>query len=308
MKTIKSILVTFTAPMPNHMANGGEKLLGNASSIKKRNDGRVYISGQMQRHALFSAMDRLNQDDPHRGETYVANGDGTSSQVEKDLRADMGGFLHPSKNSYSGRRVAPLSATPAVAKDESNITRDLLIRIKTGEGESSREQALATREMSDEDMMLMNFFLDVSMLSTSARYRYENQFHVATEYVKHVPEMERKRRVRLFLEASRSLTDYANQARNAVSAEPQDVLIVFDTKMSRKAARYFEMTSEQQTKLLDELDKRGTKYFLGSDLAGDTSANEAYEAALAELEESNLYDLAGGDQDVLSFEETFSND
>lgn len=57
---IKGILVTALAPFENHIANGGEKLLGNASSIKRRPDGRVYVSGQMQRHVLFSAIDRLN--------------------------------------------------------------------------------------------------------------------------------------------------------------------------------------------------------------------------------------------------------
>ena len=32
---IKGILVTALAPFENHIANGGEKLLGNASSIKR---------------------------------------------------------------------------------------------------------------------------------------------------------------------------------------------------------------------------------------------------------------------------------
>lgn len=33
---IKGILVSSLAPFENHMANNGEKLLGNASSIKRR--------------------------------------------------------------------------------------------------------------------------------------------------------------------------------------------------------------------------------------------------------------------------------
>ena len=41
-KPIKSILVTGVAPMENHAANRGEKLLGNASSVKRRPDGRVF--------------------------------------------------------------------------------------------------------------------------------------------------------------------------------------------------------------------------------------------------------------------------
>ena len=33
---IKGILVSLLAPFEDHIANGGEKLLGNASSIKRR--------------------------------------------------------------------------------------------------------------------------------------------------------------------------------------------------------------------------------------------------------------------------------
>ncbi|HLA63584.1 MAG TPA: hypothetical protein VK610_04105, partial [Rhodothermales bacterium] len=112
--TIKSITVTLLAPMSDHAANRGEKLLGNASSIKRRPDGRVYVSGQMQRHALFSALDRLNADDPGRGTTFVANGDAPTTDIATDLRSDLGGFLDTQKGDYSGRRTAPLTATPAV--------------------------------------------------------------------------------------------------------------------------------------------------------------------------------------------------
>jgi CRISPR-associated protein Cst2 len=101
---IKGILVTLLAPMSDHIANGGEKILGNASSIKRRPDGRVYISGQMQRHALFSALDRLNADDEQKADTYVSNGDGVTNVVERDLRADLGGFLQTEKVTRAGAR------------------------------------------------------------------------------------------------------------------------------------------------------------------------------------------------------------
>lgn len=71
--------------------------MGNASSIKRRPDGRVYISGQMQRHVLFSAIDRLNNADDAKGDTFVSNGDGITYEVDRDLRADMGGFMHAEK-------------------------------------------------------------------------------------------------------------------------------------------------------------------------------------------------------------------
>ena len=279
---IKGILVTSVAPMSNHIANGGEKVLGNASSIKRRPDGRVYISGQMQRQALFSAIDRLNLTDENRGSTYVANGDGITTVIENDLRADLGGFLQTSKESYSGRRTAPISATPAVAINESETGRDLLIRLKVQgqKGDGSREQALATREYSQEDAMLMNFFIDAGTVGIRKKYTYQNELHLGTYYVKHISADERLRRVRLALEATGCLTDYAQQARNATSGEPQRVLIVFDTRLSRKAARYFKAESTERANILKELAARGATYFLGDDTAADgDSVFEAYRKA-----------------------------
>lgn len=283
------------APMSDHIANAGEKLLGNASSIKRRPDGRVYISGQMQRHALFSALDRLNADDESRGQTYVSNGDGVTNVVETDLRADLGGFLQTSKETYSGRRTAPISATPAVALESSSIGRDLLIRLKMEAEGDSRSQAVATREFSQDDMMLMSFFVDVSAVGIRKRFSYVEQLHVNTEYVRHISEEERKRRIRLALEATATLTDYANQARNATSGEPQQVLLVFDTRLSRKASRYFKASAIERQNILAELTSRKAVYFLGDDTAenGDSTA-VAYQKAQDFLASNSLYDPAPG--------------
>lgn len=305
MENIKGILVSIIAPMENHIANGGEKLLGNAGSIKKRNDGRVYISGQMQRHVLFSAINRLNTGDANSGNTYVSNGDGIGNAIEVDLRADMGGFMHPLAGSYSGRRTAPLTVTPAVAMEESRITRDLLVRLKIDGATDAKEQALATKEQSDSDIMIMNFFLDITNLSISKKFTYQNGFHVQTEYVKHVIDTERKRRVKLFLEATRSMTDYANEARNAATGEPQKVLIVFDTKMSRKACRYFEANENEQKNIIAELKERNAFLSLGDDITKENSVRNAYKAALDELEKSTLFNPAGGDDTVKTFAEAF---
>lgn len=323
---IKGILVTALAPFENHIANGGEKLLGNASSIKRRPDGRVYVSGQMQRHVLFSAIDRINSADTAKGETFVSNGDGISNLIEKDLRADMGGFMHPSKGDYSGRRTAPLSVTPAVAINESEVGRDLLIRIKNNikgehvysdgyiirnddEAEEGGEnkQALATKEFSEYDLMHMNFFLDISALSISKAFKYQKSFNLGTQYFKHASDPERKRRARLYLEATKSMNDYASQARNAVSGEPQKVLIVFDTVLSRKASRYFVAGDLEQKNILAELDARGAIYFVGDDTT-EKSVYKAYEEALSFLKANELYDPAGKDTKVVTFEEAFGGE
>lgn len=306
---IKGILVSVLAPFDNHMANGGEKLLGNASSIKRRPDGRVYVSGQMQRHVLFSAIDRLNQADEDRGQTFVSNGDGISNQIENDLRADMGGFMHPSKGDYSGRRTAPISVTPAVAMKQSEVGRDLLVRLKMDGSDNSSDQALATKEFSQHDIMHMNFFLDVSALSVSKVFKYEGGFNISSSYIKHATDAERLRRARLFLEATKSMNDYANQARNAVSGEPQEVLIVFDTVLSRKASRYFVADANERANILQELNDRKAMYFIGDDKGDkDHSVNKAYQDALAFLlnsDENSLSNPAGSDDEVKTFAVAF---
>lgn len=327
---IKGILVSALAPFENHIANGGEKLLGNASSIKRRPDGKVYVSGQMQRHVLFSAMDRINETDSEKGETFISNGDGVSNLIEKDLRADMGGFMHPSKGDYSGRRTAPLSVTPAVAMKSSEVGRDLLIRIQANvkgdkaysdgyiirDADSSKEasnvsdqkQALATKEFSESDLMDMNFFLDISSLGISKAFKYERSFNLGKKYFKHTTEVERVRRARLFLEATKSMNDYANQARNAVSGEPQEVLIVFDTMLSRKASRYFKADHIERKNLLAELNDRKARYFIGDD-KGEISVFQAYKSAIEFLnnKDNKLYDPSD-DANPVNFSEAFGRD
>ena len=294
MNDIKGISVTTLAKMDNHIANGGEKLLGNASSIKRRPDGRVYISGQMQRQALLSAIERLNLESSDRGDTYVSNGDGTTNVIEKDLRADLGGFMHPSQGDYSGRRTAPVSASMAVSLEESDVGRDLLIRLKQDpDSDAEQKQALATNEYSQSDTMQMSFHLDASALSVSKGFKYKDERHVETNYVKHVNNDERIRRAKLFLEGTRYLTDYANQARNATTGEPQKVLIILDNRLSRKGARYFEMTDIEKKNFIKELEARGAEYFIGDDTTEDgLTVFEAYEQASESLD--SLVDPTNG--------------
>ncbi len=288
---IKSILVTAVAPFTDHAANRGEKLLGNASSIKRRPDGRVYVSGQMQRHALFSAVDRLNRSDEGAGDTFVANGDAPTTKIDTDLRSDLGGFLDTNKGDYSGRRTAPISATPAVALRESEVGRDLLVRLKMDSDSDGKKQALATNEYSQHDEMVMNFSLDVGAVGTVREYTYEDTAHVATSFRHAIDEVEHARRCRLFLEATGSITDYANQARNAVSGEPNRVLIVLDPKHSRKAVRYWkdETTEQERENILAELRDRGALVFVGDDRNGETPVYQAYKQALEAFERNDLY-------------------
>ena len=70
---------------------------------------------------------------------------------------------------------------------------------------------------------------------------------------------------------------------------------MFDPKMSRKAARYFEpeTTEAERTHLLRELEARDALVFHGDDTTADgPSVYDAYESALEALAEHDLYDPA----------------
>jgi CRISPR-associated protein Cst2 len=137
-------------------------------------------------------------------------------------------------------------------------------------------------------------------------FSYKDTFHFGSSYIKHIKDVERKRRSQLYIEATRTMNDYANQARNAVSGEPQQVLIVFDTKMSRKASRYFVATENERANILDELKERNAEYFIGDDTVKNDnkeslSVNGAYKKALEFLNANDLYNPAGNDSEVKTF-------
>ena len=290
-KPIVGILVSLVAPFENHIANGGEILLGNASSIKRRPDGKVYVSGQMQRHVFFSALKRLNDLDQNKGDTFVSNADGITNDITHDLRADLGGYMHTSEGQNSERRTGALSVTVAVAKNESKVKNDLLNRVAI---QPNLNPALATKEFSQHDDMIMNFYLDLNSLSITEEPKYEGGWNVRVGYNNHnVNDDERKRRARLFLQATALMNDYANQSRNAVCGEPEKVIIVFDTIASRKACRYLLASPQVQKNIMEELDGRGAKLFLGDDETED-SVYKAYKEAISFLEGKNtlLYNPA----------------
>lgn len=283
---IVGILVSLVAPFENHIANGGEKLLGNASSIKRRPDGKVYVSGQMQRHVFFSALKRLNDLDQDKGDTFVSNADGITNDITHDLRADLGGYMHTSEGQNSERRTGALSVTVAVAKEESKVKNDLLNRVATN---PELDPTLATKEFSQHDDMIMNFYLDMNSLSITEEPVYEEGWNVRVGYNNHnVNDDERKRRARLFLQATALMNDYANQARNAVCGEPEKVIIVFDTIASRKASRYLLASEKVQKNIEEELTARSATIYKGDDTT-EKSVYQAYKDAFEFLKKAELY-------------------
>ena len=72
-------------------------------------------------------------------------------------------------------------------------------------------------------------------------------------------------------------------------------MIVFDSKLSRKAARYFTTENDvERANILAGLTARGATYFIGDDTAGEMSVEEAYRKAFEFLAKNDniLYDPA----------------
>ena len=76
--------------------------------------------------------------------------------------------------------------------------------------ESNKKQAIAHNEFSEKDEMIMNFHLDIGAVGAVKTFTYEGEAHVATNYERKIDDAEHARRVRLFLDATRSMVDYAN--------------------------------------------------------------------------------------------------
>lgn len=308
MDPIKNILVATESKMDMHRANSGENALGNVTSIKKRPDGRVYISGQMQRHAFFEAMRKLDESEENEleadEETQVSPGSTTPPDVRTDLRADLGGFLQTSLSGDEARRTAPMSAAPAVAAKKSDTLKDLLLRFDM----EGNEPDPVNMETSQSDLMRAAYSLDCTALSTTTHFDLDTLedgdrgLCTGTRTVAHVPAEERLRRARLFLQSTRFVNAHASQARNMTSLEPEGAFIALDTRISRKAARFFDMSGDEQDAVIEEIESRGGETFVGADDSG-TTVMDAYESAQSRLGERGIHQK---DWDVVGYREAYS--
>lgn len=290
---IKSITICSRSHFDNHRANGGDKRLGNESTVKKLNDGRCYISGQKVRFSMVSSMRDLN----NRSDYFFSNGDGISTSIENDIRADLFGFMNTQgQGTFSLKRVSPVSVTPAIAEKPSSTNRDLLIRIQNNkEAAENKRQALVHADFSESDDFVFNFHLEVGKVGTVEDYEYDdNNQHLETSYDQVISDEEKRRRIQLFINSTRYLVNFASQSRNAVSAEPFEVFISFDTVNSRKAIHYFsnkfrdEQLSQFRKNLVREIGNRGGKHFYGNDFE-EHSVGDAYEQALEFATEMKMY-------------------
>lgn len=295
---IKSIVITPRFKMHNHAVNGSINPNGNTSSIKRLSDGRAYFSGQMAKHVLFSSIAELNQQDPENPGTYVGNGDGVNYDITKDLRGDLGGFLRPVAGIGSVPRKAVIDATLFVADKPSQVSTDLLVRLSNrinkskGKDSEGNSQAIANSNFSESDLFQGSFSFDLGKLSyvKTPEYKAKEDFIVGYKVISAVDDKERARRAKLFIKACGNLTDFAKQGRFATASEPTQIFISLDTKYSRYAAQYFDLDENEQKELINIINQRGGKVFVGNT---PSECQKAIQMAVEEINADSIYKEEG---------------
>ena len=323
-KPIRELVVAMLVPMDHAAPNNGEKPFGNQTSVKMDPLGRPYVSGQSLRSVIANAMRNLMASDPRWADYFMPNGDGTSGDILRDVRADAFGVLLLPAKEYPIRRMSPLSATPLVSVRPVELGRDLTVRfnqnptneVKSTKVEKERDRRAAaaaagpddpevaeTTKKQDQAFLIREYVpymdlggsvsVDLSRLGVTERFTYGGNLHLDTEYVKSYDDAHRLMRALLILEGVFSMTDFANSARNAVSGEPQKVLIVLDPMHRRKVARYFQTDNlVERERFLIEVEARGGRYFLGDDTdANAPSVFQAYTQAVECLSASEIFSL-----------------
>ena len=286
-KQLKSIIVTYKSPFELHIANGGEKAAGNMSTVKKTDNGRVYISGQKQKYLFFRSLDEINKTEGSPNDTYVSNGNAVFTDIQKNLRADFGGYMIPKGEAYLGKRVAPVSATFCVATAASKTFNDLLVRLNDMDMKGIMP---ANKEVSEYDEMHGSFHLNVDSLGVKYYDNVDKNMNVGKVYKAFYSEEEKLRRIKMFIKASTCLTGYSNSARNMVSGEPSEVIIAFMPNHSNKISRYYSehTTDTERDAILKQVIQMGGVVFRGCDNE-EVTVYDCVELALAEIENWNIW-------------------
>lgn len=258
-KQLKAVVVTLLLRLRGHRANNSGKIAGNITAIKKTPEGSFYMSGQKAADAYMSAIADLNDNENVR----VANADGTPMTLDTDLRSDLRGYMQPKGSPYE-RRTHILSSAMAISIDGPSKTWfDLATRKKMHSG--GADQAILSREVSLEDVVSCSFALDMDKIGIVPTYEYKNGTHVSTKNINFVTSEERLRRIKLVIEAAKSMSELAGGNDGMVNLHPIAVAIAFMPTRSRRLAGYWEMNDALQMMTKEELEADGAVVFVGDD-------------------------------------------
>jgi len=280
MKKVKNINVCAQYEFEAHNVNGNEE------NAPKNVNGRNYVSGQKARYMLIETI----KEEDSQNRNKISTSDGVTSNIAEDLRSDLIGYMNTDGGSYATKRTSVVKVSFALAEKVSDFFEDLFVRFKTNPNSEDvhTEQRINNKTYSESDIVNFNYALDCTQLSTSEYFTYDDNKFVERFYIKHVDEVERKKRALLFLKGTSYLVGLANQSRNAVDNVPKKVFICFDDRLTFK--KYFQWSEIEQKEIISYLESKKIPYFIGGE--GYMTVTDAFEKAYAKLDELELEDYS----------------
>jgi len=259
---LKHLNVTFTMKMENHMANCGEKFIGNEITLKKDGNGDNYISGQQSKRFLKdSILDSLQNNLPNCKNTTSDSRicpDNLNDSIENDVRANLFGMMQPEDNL---KRFAVIKTTNSKALIPSNNYNDLLLRFST----QDQNHSIVNREIGDD---FFNFKWDVDCTricaeDVNATNLIDDYLEITTE-VKMLTDVETKKKwIESILKGLENFCPGANQSRNLAPAYKNDFFVVFNQLYhDNKYLIFFELSLEKKISMLEYLKCEGINYIL----------------------------------------------
>jgi CRISPR-associated protein Cst2 len=245
VNTTKAISIVWLSKADLCNINGGEGGGGNIAELKTYDGGRKpYASGQSVRHALREAIQREYPNE------FQSTPEFPSGDVENDWLSDLFGYLDPKAGEGFDRRWSPVKVTPALGQTTSEIITDLLLRMSikdkaSDEGKTAtKDQRLAYVQLA-ETIFRTGLSIDVANVgrvvvpevSKEKQNGKDVQVFKGYSEKKQIGDTERQKRVVAVIEAVGRLSDFAKQARNAVSLSPDVVLIALLPVYSQRGLR-----------------------------------------------------------------------
>lgn len=239
----KCVTLTWLSKVDLSNINSGEGGGGNIVELKTYRAGkRPYASGQSVRHALREALERGNPD------CFKSTPEAPSCDIKNDWLCDLFGYLSPRKGEGSNRRWSPIKCTPALGQLDSEIITDLLLRMSDLEkdaGKAALDQRLAYVQLTD-NIFRTGLVLDIFAIGRRLVVEGNKDKKEITrrEYVSEIEDAERLKRVRAVLMALGQMSDFAKQARNAVSFAPDIFFAAVLPNYTQRGLRVLEVNGE----------------------------------------------------------------
>ena len=270
MTNLKGITMVWLSKTDLSNLNAGEGGGGNVTELKTYDNGRKpYASGQSVRHALREAIERNNPG------VFLCTPESPCGDIQNCWLCDLFGYLNPKLGEGFDRRWSSIKATPALGQIANDIVTDLLIRMSDREKsdeKQTRDQRIAYVQMMS-NVYRTGLSLDVANIGVVIRAKYEgkgkDQAFGGWETVTDIKTEERRHRAIAVLEAIGGITDFAKQARNAVSLSPDIFIASTHSRYSHRTLRALECDDDGNVNtdtlrvILQDLRDDGATMFFG---------------------------------------------